>query len=85
MLRSARFALLVALSGALTTVVALDPPQRPDQNKQSTKVEKKKADKVEPAKKEAPAAGAAEERIDRRNARMKERNREIDGLVNKKK
>jgi hypothetical protein len=84
MLRSARFALLVALSGALT-VVALDPPRRPDQNKQSTKVEKKKADKAEPAKKEAPAASAAEERIDRRNARMKERNREIDGLVNKKK
>jgi len=84
MLRSARFALFLALSGALT-VVALGPPQRPDQNKQSTKVEKKKADRAEPAKKEAPAASAAEERIDRRNARMKERNREIDGLVNKKK
>jgi hypothetical protein len=84
MLRSARFALFLALSGALT-VVALGPPQRSDQNKQSTKVEKKKADRAEPAKKEAPAASAAEERIDRRNARMKERNREIDGLVNKKK
>jgi len=90
MLRSARFALLVTLNGALTTMVALDPPHRPDQNKQSTTIEKKKADKAEPARaeparKEAPAASAAEERLDRRNARMKERNREIDGLVNKKK
>jgi hypothetical protein len=79
MLRSARFALLVGLSAAIPVVFALDPPQKQDQNKQSTRDEKKKA---EPAKKEAPPS---EERLDRRNSRMKERNREIDGLLNKKK
>jgi len=59
-------------------VFALDPPHKQVQNKQQTKDDKKKA---EPAKKENPP----DERLDRRNARMKERNREIDGLLNKKK
>jgi len=79
MLRSARFALLVGLSAAIPVVFALDPPQKQDQNKQQTKDDKKKA---EPAKKDAPPS---DERLDRRNSRMKERNREIDGLLNKKK
>ena len=79
MLRSARFALLVGLSAAIPMVFALDPPHKQDQNKQQTKDDKKKA---EPAKKEAPPT---DERLDRRNSRMKERNREIDGLLNKKK
>jgi len=80
MLRSARFAFFVGLSGAIPMVFALDPPQKQDQNKQQTTDENKK--KVEPAKKEAPAP---DDRLDRRNSRMKERNREIDGLLNKKK
>jgi hypothetical protein len=79
MLRSARFALFVGLSAAIPMVFALDPPQKPDQNKQQTKDDKKKA---EPSKKDA---SAGDERLDRRNSRMKERNREIDGLLNKQK
>jgi hypothetical protein len=81
MLRSARFALFVGLSAAIPMAFALDPPQKQDQNKQQTRDENKK--KVEPAKKEA--APAPDDRLDRRNSRMKERNREIDGLLNKKK
>ena len=80
MLPFARFALLIGLSAATPAMFALDPPKQQDQNKQQPKAEKKKAE--EPAKKEAPAA---EDRLDRRNARMKERNREIDGLLNKQK
>jgi len=79
MLRSARFALLVGLSATMPVVFALDPPHKQDQNKQQTKDDKKKA---EPVKKEDPPS---DERLDRRNSRMKERNREIDGLLNKKK
>ena len=71
------------LSAAIPVVFALDPPHKQDQNKQQTKDDNKK--KAEPAKKEAPAADAHDERLDRRNARMKERNREIDGLLNKQK
>jgi hypothetical protein len=63
---------------AIPVVLALDPPAKQDQNKQTTKNDKKQA---EPAKKEAPNS---DERLDRRNSRMKERNREIDGLLNKK-
>jgi hypothetical protein len=80
MLRSARFALLVGLSATMPIAFALNPPQKQDQNKQQTKIENRK--KAEPAKKEALPT---DERLDRRNARMKERNREIDGLLNKKK
>ena len=87
MLRSARFALFVGLSVGLTAAIpvafALDPPHKQDQSKQQTKADNKK--KAEPAKKEAPAAGEHDERLDRRDARMKERNREIDGLLNKPK
>jgi len=63
----------------MPVVFALDPPHKQDQNKQQTKDDKKKA---EPVKKEDPPS---DERLDRRNSRMKERNREIDGLLNKKK
>jgi hypothetical protein len=86
MLRSARFALCVGLSAGLSAAIpvvfALDPPQKQDQNKnkQQTKADDKK--KAEPAKK---VSATADERLDRRDARMKERNREIDSLVNKKK
>ena len=79
MLRSARFALLIGLSAAIPMVFALDPPQKQDQSKQQTKDEKKKA---EPAKKDAPPS---DDGLDRRNSRMKERNREIDGMLNKQK
>lgn len=79
MLRSARFALLVGLSASLPVMVALNPPRQQDQSKQQTKNDKKQA---EPAKKDAPSS---DERLDRRNSRMKERNREIDGLLNKQK
>ena len=79
MLRSARFALLIGLSAAVPVAFALNPPQKQDQNKQQAHDEKKKA---EPPKKQAPAT---DERLDRRDARMKERNREIDSLLNKKK
>ncbi|MBZ5674415.1 MAG: hypothetical protein LAP61_09235 [Acidobacteriia bacterium] len=84
MLRLAGFALLVVgLSAATPAVFALDPPHKQDQNKQQTKDEDKK--KAEPAKKEAPSSDERDDRFDRRNSRMKERNREIDGLLNKKK
>ena len=79
MLRLARFALLVGLGATFPMAFSLDPPHKQDQSKQQTKDDKKKA---EPAKKENPST---EDRLDRRNSRMKERNREIDGLLNKKK
>jgi hypothetical protein len=79
MLTFARFAFLVSLSATIPVVFAIDTHDKQDQNKQQTKDDKKKA---EPAKKEAPAA---DERLDRRNSRMKERNREMDGLLNKQK
>jgi hypothetical protein len=89
MLLSARFALVVGLSAGLSAAVpvafALDPPHKQDQNKQKqpTKADSNKK-KAEPAKKEAPAA-AEGDRLDRRNARMRERNQEIDGLLTKPK
>lgn len=83
MLRFARFALLVGLSAAIPAVFALDPPRHQDQNKQQTKDDNKK--KAEPTKKEAPSSAERDGRLDRRNARMKERNRQIDGLLNKQK
>jgi hypothetical protein len=82
MLRLARFALLIGLSTAIPVMVALDPPHKQDQNHQDPRNEKKT---VEPAKKDnASKDNAGDERLDRRNSRMKERNREIDGLLNKK-
>ena len=81
MLHSARFALFIGLSAAAPVVFALNPPKQQDQNKQQPRAENEKK-KAEPAKKEAPAA---DDRLDRRNARMKERNKEIDGLLNKQK
>jgi len=79
MLRTARFALVVGLSAAMPMVFALNPPEKQARNKQQTKDDKKKS---EPAKKDARTP---DERLDRRDARMQERNREIDGLLNKKK
>ena len=83
MLCSARFALLVGLSASLPILVALDPPQKQNQNKQQAKEETTK--KAEAAKKNAPRDNSGDARLDRRNNRMKERNREIDGLLNKQK
>jgi hypothetical protein len=76
MLRFARFALLVGMSAAIPAIFALNPPQKQDQNKQE-----KEKKKVDAPKKDT----SSEERLDRRNTRMKERNREIDSLVNKQK
>ena len=83
MLRTARFALIVGLSAGIPVIFALDPPK--PQNKQSrTKQEQKSEKKIEPAKKDDASKGESmDEKLDRRNTRMKERNREIDGLVNK--
>ncbi|MBZ5631698.1 MAG: hypothetical protein LAO55_01100 [Acidobacteriia bacterium] len=83
MLRSARFALFVGLGAAIPVAARLDPPRKQDQEKQQTKDPKKKVApaKVGPAKQDSSPG----ERLDRRNSRMKERNREIDGLVNKPK
>jgi len=64
-------------------LVALDPPQKQNQNKQQAKEETTK--KAEAAKKNAPRDNSGDARLDRRNNRMKERNREIDGLLNKQK
>ena len=75
MLRCARFALLIGMSAAIPTIFALNPPQKQDQNKQE-----KEKKKIEAPKKDA----SSEERLDRRNSRMKERNRQIDGLLNDK-
>ena len=76
MLRLARFAFLAGLTAAIPALVAFDSAQQP--NKQQTRDDKKKA---EPAKK----YNAADDRIDRRNARMKERNQEIDRKLNQQK
>jgi hypothetical protein len=83
MLRFARFALVFSLSTGMPALFAIDPPQKQDQNKSQTKDQKKNA---EPAKKEAPDKDdPSESRLDRRNSRMNERNRQVDGLVNKPK
>ena len=76
MLRYARFAFLIGLGATIPTVVALDPP--PQQNKQNKQDDKKK---VEPVKHQPPP----DDRIDRRNVRMKERDREIDRRLNQEK
>lgn len=80
MLQSARFALFVGLSAAIPMAAALNPPQKQDQNKQQTKDDNKKT--AEATKKETPPAN---ERLNRRDIRMDERNRKIDSLVNKQK
>ena len=80
MLRTARFALFVGLSAAIPVVAALDPPHKQDQKKQQTKDDNKKRGRG--CQEGSPAA---DERLDRRNSRMKERNREIDSLLNKQK
>jgi len=77
MLCYARFALLIGLAAAI-------PGSAQHQNKQEAKDDnKKKAEAPKPpAKEEAPKE---DDRIDRRNSRMKERAREIDGMLNKPK
>ena len=77
MLRYARFALLIGLAATIPAF-----PQH--QNKQETKDDsKKKAEAAKPPTKDD--APKEDDRIDRRNSRMKERNREIDGMLNKPK
>ena len=78
MLRFASFVLIAGLSAAL-------PVRGQHQNKQETRDEqtKKKAEPAKQAPKEdTPKDG--DERIDRRNSRMKERAREIDRMLNDK-
>ena len=78
MLRFASFVLIAGLSAAL-------PVRGQHQHKQETKYEQNKK-KAEPAKQapkdDTPRDG--DERIDRRNSRMKERAREIDRMLNDK-
>jgi hypothetical protein len=78
MLRFASFVLIAGLSAAL-------PVRGQHQNKQETKDDQNKK-KAEPAKQapkdDSPKDG--DERIDRRNSRMKERAREIDRMLNDK-
>lgn len=78
MLRFASFVLIAGLSAAL-------PVSGQHQNKQETKDDHNKK-RAEPAKQapkdESPKDG--DERIDRRNSRMKERAREIDRMLNDK-
>jgi hypothetical protein len=82
MMHYLRFALLAGLAAGIPAI-ALDPPQH--QNKQTeAKQEQKNEKKAEPAKKDS-APKENDDRLDRRNSRMKERNREIDGLLNKSK
>jgi hypothetical protein len=85
MSRYARFALWVSLAGGIPVVVALTPPpQRQQQQKQQEKQDEKR--KPEPAKQAAPprdeGAKEGDGRLNRRNTRMKERDREIDRMVN---
>jgi hypothetical protein len=86
MLRYARLALLAGLAGSIPVVVALDPPpQRQTQKSERPGTTKK----GEPARQSAPAKDDASKesggRINRRNTRMQERDREIDRMVNKPK
>ena len=78
MLFYARFALLIGLAAAI-------PGSAQHQNKQETKDDhnKKRIEPAKPAPKDdTPRDG--DERIDRRNSRMKERAREIDRMLNDK-
>ena len=77
MLRYARFAFLAALAATPVISVALDPP--PSQHKQETKDDTKK--KAEAVKKDS-APKENDDRTDRRHSRMKERNQEIDRMLN---
>jgi hypothetical protein len=83
MLRFARFALLLSLSVAMPGLFALDPPQKQNQDKQQTQDRKKNVERV---RKDVPSTdGTSETRLGRRGSRMTERNRQIDGIVNKPK
>ena len=84
MLRAARFALFAGLSAAMPVVFALDPPHKQGQNKQESKAEGKKSP---PPAAEAPKDASPDSGDDRlhRHSRMKERNREIDSMLNKQK
>lgn len=84
MLQFARFALLTGLAAAIPAVSALDPPQHPQQEKK--KEDKKKAEPADNNNKKGSAqVSTGQDHFERRNSRMKERNREIDGILNKQK
>ena len=87
MMHYLRFALLAGLAAGIPAI-ALDPPQH--QNKQTEAKQEQKNEKnvdsakAQPTKKDS-APKESDDRLDRRNSRMKERNREMDGLLNKSK
>jgi hypothetical protein len=89
MLRYARFAVLAGLAGGIPVINALDPPPQAQQQKQEKRDDTRKAEPVKGTthsyKQGAPKEGGGDDRIDRRNTRMKERDREIDRMVNKPK
>ena len=81
MQRYARFALWVVLGVSVPVVLAIDPPPQPQRQKQAKPDEKRKAESA----KQAANSKEGEDRINRRNTRMQERDREIDRMVNKPK
>ena len=74
---------MIGLAAAIPAVSALDPPQHPQQEKK--KEDKKKAEPVNNDKKSSAQDSPSQDHFERRNSRMKERNREIDGILNKQK
>ncbi len=83
MSRYVRFAFALALAAG--PALALDPPPRQNKQQQQKAEDKKHAEPVKPAAKSGLEEHESDARIDRRNARMKEREREIDRMLNKPK
>lgn len=81
MLHIARFALVAGLAAGIASVsFAIDPPPRDDRKTAPKQDQKGKAAKPAP-----PRDNSADERIDRRQSRMRERDKEIDRRLNKQK
>jgi len=82
--RCVRFAFFLALLSAIPAVQAIDPPRQPNRERPKSDTPRN-AEPVKPQQSPHQAKDASDERIERRNSRMKERNQEIDRMVNKQK
>lgn len=76
-----RLAFFLTLLSVIPVVRAIDPPNQPSKERPKNEPPKK----VDPAKQQPQQSKDADARIERRNSRMKERNREIDRMLNKQK
>lgn len=78
------FAFFLALLSAIPAVHAVDPPKQASKERPKNEPPRN-AELVRPQQSPNQGKDASDERIERRNSRMKERNQEIDRMVNKQK